>query len=69
MVGNLVLQRRASGAINVSDDTPPEMTIVNMVIPILHTPSTASLNIYFIKNSLHLYFQLIYRCDIKSAER
>ena len=39
-VGNLVLRRRVSGAINViseriSDDISPQMKILNMVIPIL----------------------------------
>ena len=40
MVGNLVLRRRASGAVNVisesiSDDIPPQIKIFNMVIHIL----------------------------------
>ena len=39
-VGNLVLRRCASGAVNMiserkSDDIPPQMKILNMVIPIL----------------------------------
>ena len=39
-VGNLVLRRRVSGAVNVIserifDDLPPKMKILNMVIPIL----------------------------------
>ena len=39
-VGNLVLQGRVSGAVKrdlriISDDIPPEMKILNMVIPIL----------------------------------
>ena len=39
-VGNLVLRRRASGAVKrdferISDDIHPQMKILNMVIPIL----------------------------------
>ena len=39
-VGNLVLQRRVSGAVKrdfrtISDDIPPQMKILKMVIPIL----------------------------------
>ena len=40
MVGNFVLRRRVRGAVNVisdhiTDDIPPQMNILNMVIPIL----------------------------------
>ena len=40
MVGNLVLRRRVSGAVKrdferISDEIPPQMKILNMVIPIL----------------------------------
>ena len=40
MVGNLVLRRRASRAVKrdfqrISDDTPPKIKVLNIVIPIL----------------------------------
>ena len=40
MVGNFVLRRRVSGAVKrnfrpITDDIPPQMNILNIVIPIL----------------------------------